>query len=57
MKFIVRCLIVCCVSLISLPDGKAAAGQPNIVLVFIDDMGWSDFSCFGNDNAQTPNCL
>ncbi|MEP3482389.1 MAG: sulfatase-like hydrolase/transferase [Fuerstiella sp.] len=57
MKFIARCLIVCCASLILLPDGEAAAAadQPNIVLVFIDDMGWADFSCFGNDDAQTPN--
>ncbi|MCA9179389.1 MAG: sulfatase-like hydrolase/transferase [Planctomycetales bacterium] len=29
--------------------------QPNIVLVFIDDMGWQDFSCFGNRDASTPN--
>ncbi|MFY0652701.1 MAG: sulfatase-like hydrolase/transferase [Cyclobacteriaceae bacterium] len=29
--------------------------KPNIILVFIDDMGWSDFSCFGNTDAQTPN--
>ena len=29
--------------------------QPNIILVFIDDMGWSDFSCFGNKDASTPN--
>ncbi len=28
--------------------------HPNIVLVFIDDMGWGDFSCFGNTNAKTP---
>jgi arylsulfatase A-like enzyme len=28
--------------------------RPNIVLVFIDDMGWGDFSCFGNTEAQTP---
>lgn len=32
-----------------------AADRPNIVLVFIDDMGWGDFSCFGNTDAQTPN--
>ena len=31
-----------------------AATEPNIVLVFIDDMGWGDFSCFGNKDAQTP---
>jgi len=24
-------------------------------MVFIDDMGWGDFSCFGNKDAQTPN--
>jgi len=28
---------------------------PNIVLIFIDDMGWSDLSCFGNQDACTPN--
>ncbi|MFK7736662.1 MAG: sulfatase-like hydrolase/transferase [Pirellulaceae bacterium] len=31
------------------------AAQPNVVLVFIDDMGWGDFSCFGNEDAETPN--
>ena len=30
------------------------AAPPNIVLVFIDDMGWGDFSCFGNQDAKTP---
>ncbi len=24
-------------------------------MVFIDDMGWGDFSCFGNKDAETPN--
>ena len=33
----------------------SAAAKPNIVLVFIDDMGWADFSCFGNTDAQTPH--
>ncbi len=30
-------------------------GAPNIVLVFIDDMGWGDFSCFGNTEVETQN--
>lgn len=34
---------------------SVAAERPNIILVFIDDMGWGDFSCFGNEDAETPN--
>ena len=33
----------------------AGTNRPNIILVFIDDMGWEDFSCFGNKDAQTPH--
>ncbi|MEM9646772.1 MAG: sulfatase-like hydrolase/transferase, partial [Planctomycetota bacterium] len=35
-------------------DG-AHASKPNVVLVFIDDMGWGDFSCFGNKTVNTEN--
>jgi arylsulfatase A-like enzyme len=35
------------------PNSQAA--QPNIVFILIDDMGWSDLSCFGGIRAQTPN--
>lgn len=30
-------------------------GPPNFVVVLIDDLGWGDFSCFGNTEARTPN--
>jgi len=33
----------------------AFAAPPNIILVFIDDMGWGDFSCFGNTEVETQN--
>ena len=28
---------------------------PNLLVIFIDDMGWGDLSCFGNTEAKTPN--
>lgn len=31
-----------------------AAQRPNLVVVLIDDMGWGDFSCFGNPAVKTP---
>lgn len=33
----------------------ASTARPNVLLVFIDDMGWGDFSCFGNSDASTPH--
>jgi arylsulfatase A-like enzyme len=38
------------------PVALAAAEQrPNLVVVFIDDMGWGDLSCFGNPRVKTKN--
>ena len=38
-------------------SSRAAApkSKPNIVVVFIDDMGWGDLSCFGNKAVKTQN--
>lgn len=40
---------------VAAPGAAAAAAAPNVVIVLIDDMGWGDFSCFGNKEAQTPH--
>lgn len=37
------------------PVHKAAPGKPNIVTVFVDDMGWGDLSCFGNKEIETEH--
>lgn len=39
----------------ALSVGAADARRPNFVFVLIDDMGWGDFSCFGNTEAKTPH--
>lgn len=53
---IVRNLIAAMVLLRLLSAASfAEAARPNIVVVFIDDMGWGDLSCFGNKAAQTPH--
>jgi uncharacterized sulfatase len=33
----------------------ATTTKPNIITVFVDDMGWSDISCFGGDVVKTQN--
>ena len=33
---------------------KAASSKPNILLILVDDMGWSDIGCYGGEVA-TPN--
>lgn len=40
---------------LSLLGAAQAATRPNIAVVFIDDLGWGDFSCFGNQEARTPH--
>ncbi|MGK7394574.1 MAG: sulfatase [Candidatus Cyclobacteriaceae bacterium M3_2C_046] len=30
-------------------------GSPNILLIVVDDLGWRDLGCYGNDFYETPN--
>ena len=48
-------LLLFCWLTAGLALNAAATAKPNVVFILIDDMGWGDFSCFGNKDAQTPN--
>jgi arylsulfatase A len=36
-------------------SAHAADRPPNVVLIFVDDMGYGDVGCFGSKGAPTPN--
>jgi arylsulfatase A-like enzyme len=36
-------------------QNKEATQKPNVVLIFVDDMGYGDLGCYGHPNNKTPN--
>jgi arylsulfatase A len=34
---------------------RASDRPPNVMLILIDDMGWTDLSCYGSELYETPN--
>ncbi|MEZ5305273.1 MAG: sulfatase-like hydrolase/transferase [Verrucomicrobiales bacterium] len=40
---------------VALAPASRAADQPNIVVMFCDDLGYGDLSCFGHPTIKTPN--
>ena len=42
-------------SCVSSGQGRRTKGKPNIVFIFIDDLGWRDISCYGSKYYETPN--
>ena len=49
-----RTLLLLSLCLLLAVSPSPAAG-PNIVLIFVDDMGYGDLACYGNPKNKTPN--
>jgi arylsulfatase A-like enzyme len=54
MKNLLKYIIIICFSTFSCNDIKVPI-SPNIVIIFMDDMGYGDISNFGAINYTTPN--
>ncbi len=50
-------IVVTFITLVSafVPQKSIAQAKPNFVLIFTDDQGYGDLSCFGGEHVYTPN--
>src|SRR4026208_1468216 len=50
-----RLLLASLFALAAAAVSSAAERPPNVILILIDDMGWTDLSCYGSKFYETPN--
>jgi arylsulfatase A-like enzyme len=55
MTPVMRVLVLAATGLFVAP-AAAADRKPNVVIFFIDDMGYADLGCYGGRLAPTPHC-
>jgi arylsulfatase A-like enzyme len=51
--FLLNVILICV--LLSGCNKEDVSQQPNVAIVFIDDMGYGDLSCYGDTVVKTPN--
>src|SRR5437764_9647837 len=50
-----RCLIALLIAAGVTGGLFAAERPPNVILILIDDLGWTDLGCYGSTFYETPN--
>ena len=48
-------LLTALLAAVLLSVGQLAAAKPNFIIIFTDDQGYGDLSCFGSKTIKTPN--
>ena len=47
--------LIFCLSVLTIRQGYSKGNRPNFIIIFTDDMGYGDPTCFGNKLNNTPN--
>ncbi len=47
--------ITCLLAMLFITAGAVHGAKPNFVIIFTDDQGYGDLSCFGSKTIRTPN--
>ncbi len=54
MRTLLNITVLAFLTTVSLFAAPAGAAKPNVIVVLVDDMGWSDIGCYGSE-IPTPN--
>src|SRR4051812_37450176 len=54
-RALTRLILLLLAATTSVPAQAPRPDRPNVVLIFCDDLAWSDLGCYGNRDAKTPN--
>ncbi len=55
LKIMLKKLSILLISLLFISCTNTEKKKPNVVLILVDDMGWTDLESFGSDLYQSPN--